>query len=135
MTTAADTLESARKAAVDGLANHSAWTALATDVQARLLGENKLSPEAKPALGDAGAVVAAVQARPLSSWGAEVDAVPARAAKALEAAVRFTAPKAGTVTLPTATISSADEVEAYLSDLRTRLTEALADHDTVVVKG
>ncbi len=135
VTTAADTLESARKAAVDGLANHSAWTALATDVQARLLGENKLSPEAKPALGDAGAVVAAVQARPLSSWGAEVDAVPARAAKALEAAVRFTAPKAGTVTLPTATISSADEVEAYLSDLRTRLTEALADHDTVVVKG
>jgi hypothetical protein len=61
--------------------------------------------------------------------------VPARAAKALEAAVLLTAPKAGTVTLPTATISTADEVEAYLADLRTKLTRALAEHDMVVVKG
>ena len=88
-----------------------------------------------PSSSDATAVVKAVQARPLSSWGAEVDAVPARAAKALEAALRLTAPKAGTVTVPTATLSSADDVETYLSDLRATLTQALAEHDTVVVKG
>lgn len=135
VTTAADSLESARKAAVDGLEQQAAWTVLDADVQARLLSENKLSPESKPALSDAVAVVKAVQIRPLSSWGAEVDAVPVRAMKALEAAVRLTAPKAGTVTLPTATISSADDVNSYLADLRARLTQALIDHDTVVVKG
>lgn len=135
VTSAADSLEAARKSAVDGLAKQPAWASLDSAKQEQLLGENKLSPEPKPALGDATAVVEAVRARPLSSWGAEVDAVPARAAKALEAAVRLTAPKAGTVTLPTATISNADEVEAYLEDLRAKLTQALADHDTVVVKG
>lgn len=135
VTSAGDSLEAARKSAVDGLAKQPAWASLDSAKQEQLLGENKLSPEPKPALSDATAVVEAVRARPLSSWGAEVDAVPARAAKALEAAVRLTAPKAGTVTLPTATISNADEVEAYLDDLRAKLTQALADHDTVVVKG
>lgn len=135
VTTAADSLETARRSAVDGLAKQPAWASLDFTKKEQFLSENKLSPETKPALSDAAAVVKAVQARPLSSWGAEVDAVPARAAKALEAAVRLTAPKAGTVTFPTATISSADDVDAYLDDLRAKLTQALADHDTVVVKG
>lgn len=135
VTSAAHSLEQARKSAVDGLAKQPAWASLDAQKQAQLLNENKLSPEVKPDLSDATAVVRAVQVRPLSSWGAEVDAVPARAAKALEAALRLTAPKAGTVTVPTATLSSADEVEAYLSNLRATLTQALADHDTVVVKG
>lgn len=135
VTITADSLETARKIAVDGLASQPAWMALEAANQAEILAANKLAPEAKPALGDAAAVVKAIRDRPLSSWEAEVDAVPARAAKALEAAVRLTAPKAGTVTLPTATISTPDDVETYLNDLRDRLTEALADHDTVVVKG
>jgi hypothetical protein len=133
--TAADTLETTRKAAVDALAKQAAWTALDADKQAQLLSDNKLSPGAKPTLNDAEAVLTAVQTRPLSSWSAEVDAVPARTAKALEAAVRLTAPKAGTVTIPAATISSADDVEAYLETLRAMLTAALSEHDTVVVKG
>lgn len=135
VTSAADSLEAARKHAVDGLAKQPSWASLDSAKQEQILGENKLSPEPKPALSDATAVVEAVRTRPLSSWGAEVDAVPARAAKALEAAVRLTASKAGIVTLPTATINTADEVEAYLDDLRAKLTQALADHDTVVVKG
>lgn len=135
VTTAADTLETTRKAAVDALAAQDAWTALDADKQTQLLSDNKLSPEAKPTLNDAEAVVKAVQVRPLSSWSAEIDAVPARAAKALEAAVRSMAPKAGTVTVPTATISSADDVDAYLETLRVVLNAALAEHDTVVVKG
>lgn len=65
----------------------------------------------------------------------EVDAVPARAAKALEAAVRLTAPKVGTVTIPAATISSVNDVKAYLESLRATLTAALSEHGTVVVKG
>lgn len=135
VTNAFDSLEAARKRAVDGLATQPAWTVLETAKQAEILLANKLLPQAKPVLSDAAAVVEAIQNRPLSSWGAEVDAVPARAAKALEAAVRLTAPKAGVVTLPTATISSSGDVEAYLNDLRVKLTHALADHDTVVVKG
>lgn len=135
VTSAADSLEAARKSAVDGLAKQSAWASLGAPMQAQFLSENKLSPETRPGLSDSPAVVRAVQVRPLSAWGAEVDAVPARAAKALESALRLTAPKAGTVTVPTTTLSSAEEIEAYLSDLRATLTQALVDHDMVVVKG
>ena len=71
----------------------------------------------------------------LASWGDVLDAIEARAAKALEAAVRLTAPKAGTVKVPTAILSSVDDLETYLEDLRAKLTRALAEHDTVVVKG
>lgn len=133
--TAADTLEATRKVAVDNLSKQEAWAALDADKRVQLLSDNKLSPGPKPSLNDAEAVVKAVQVRPLSSWSAEVDAVPARAANALEAAVRLTAPNAGTVTVPTATINSADDVEAYLGALRAALTRALAEHDTVMVKG
>ncbi|MBY6706229.1 BREX system P-loop protein BrxC [Rhodococcus sp. BP-241] len=135
VTTAAGTLQATRKAAVDALATHAVWTELDADKQTQLLSDNDLSSDAKPTLDDAEAVVKAVQARPLSSWSAEVDAVAARTARALEAAVRLTAPKAGSVTVPAATISSASDVEAYLEALKAVLTAALAEHDTVVVKG
>ena len=132
---ASDALEAARKSSVEGLAKQPEWASLDPAQQTLLLGEHQLAPEKRPELGDANAVLRAVQARPLSSWGAEIDAVPARAAKALEAAVRLTAPKAGTVTVPAATLRSVDDIETYLADLRATLSRALAEHDTVVVKG
>lgn len=132
---AAESLEQARQLAVDGLAHQQAWAALDPAKQGQLLAEHSLAPEAKPELSDPQAVLKAVQHRPLASWDAVLDAVSPRASKALEAAVRLSAPRAGTVTVPAASLSSADEIEAYLADLRVRLTKALADHDTVVVKG
>ncbi len=76
-----------------------------------------------------------MQDRPLAAWVAVLDAVPARAAKALEAAVRLSTPTAGTVTIPTATLDSVEDIEPYLENLRARLTQAFAEHDAVVVKG
>lgn len=132
---AANAVEHARQAAVDGLQHQPAWSALDPDKQGQLLSEHLLAPEDKPELGDAEAVLKAVQQRPLSSWGAVLDAIPARASRALEAGVRLTAPKAGTVTVPAATLVSAEDVETYLLDLRAKLTQALTEYDTVVVKG
>jgi hypothetical protein len=132
---AAESLEKARQLAVDGLLHQQAWSVLDPGTQEKLLAEHRLAPETKPELSDAQAVLKAVQQRPLPSWDAVLDAVPARASRALEAAVRLGAPKAGTVTVPAASLSSADEIDAYLVDLRIRLTMALAEHDTVVVKG
>jgi len=132
---AAESLETTRLQSVEGLQHQPTWSTLAPEKQEQLLAECSLAPEGKPELSDAEAVLRAVQHRPLASWDAVLDAVPARASKALEAAVRLTAPKAGTVTVPAASLSSAEEIETYLADLRVKLTRALADHDTVVVKG
>ena len=134
VTHAADSLEQARQLAVDELQHQPAWAALESSKQQQLLSNRSLAPESKPELGDSEAVLRAVQQRPLASWAAVLDAVPARSAKALEDAVRLTVPDAGTVTVPTATLSSADDVETYLDDLRAKLTQALTEHDTVMVK-
>lgn len=132
---AAESLEKSRALAVEGLQRQQAWAALDKGKQEELLGEHSLSPEAKPALGDSQAVLKAVQHRPISSWDAILDAVPARVSKALESAVRLSTPKAGIVAVPIASLSSSAEIEAYLADLRVKLNCALADYDTVVVKG
>ena len=81
------------------------------------------------------------QPRPLTPdrWiKAELDAIPQRASRALEAAIHLTTPaaKTATVRVSTASLSSADEVERYITALRMQLLDALNNgSDTVVVKG
>ena len=131
---AAASLEATRQQAVDGLRQQSAWSALDSAKQEQLLADYSLAPEGMPELGDPSAVLVAVQRRPLAAWEAVLDAVPTRASKTLEAAVRLTAPRSATVTIPTTSLRSV-EVEPYLDELREKLTGALAEHDIVVVKG
>lgn len=132
---AAQAVEKARQYAVDSLRQQAVWVALDSDKQEQILVEHSLAPEGKPELSGAHEVLKTVQQRPLASWDAVLDAVPARATKALEAAVRLSAPKAGTVMVPTATLSGVEDIEPFLTDLRAKLTQALAEHGTVVVKG
>ncbi|OZF29149.1 hypothetical protein CH296_18030 [Rhodococcus sp. 14-2496-1d] len=132
---AAEAVERAREMAVLELQNQPPWIALDAEMRDRLLNDHNLATAEKPELGDAEAVLKAVQQRPLSSWDAVLDAVPTRTARTLEAAVRLTAPKAGIVTVPAATLASAQDVDRYLAGLRSSLIEAIAEHDTVMVKG
>lgn len=132
---AAKSLENVRNQVVENLQQQQVWAALDVDKQQELLKAHNLGAEGKPELGSPEAVLKAVQDRPLASWIALLDAVPARAAMALEAAVRLSRPEAGTVTLPAASLNSIEDIEPYLRDLRAKLTEAFEQHDTVVVRG
>ncbi|MDV3355000.1 hypothetical protein [Dietzia sp. IN118] len=135
---AAVALRDARATAVAGLEQQPAWTALDDAKRAALLTEHHLGTEAAPNLADAAAVLKAAQARPLQGWTAELDAIPQRASRAMEAAIQLTTPaaKMTTVRVSTASLSSADEVERYIEALRVQLLDALnSGNDTVMVKG
>jgi hypothetical protein len=134
---AAGALRDTRKQAVEKLENQSAWKRLNQAQCASLLAAHHLTAESEPNLADPSAVLAAAQARPLQGWIAELDAIPQRASSALEAALRLATPAATTVTVSvlTASLSSSDEVERYVGDLRTQLLDALSSNDIVVVKG
>lgn len=128
----------ARATAVAGLEQQPAWTALDDAQREALLIEHHLGTEADPNLADAAAVLMAAQVRPLQGWTAELDAIPQRASRALEAAIQLTIPaaKMTTVRVSTASLSSADEVERYIEALRVQLLDALnSGNDTVMVKG
>ena len=135
--TAAVALVAARKKAVEGLEQQSAWKAVEHTQRIEILAANHLTEEPEPNLADPVAVLAAAQARPLQGWTAELDAIPQRASRALEAALRLAAPAAtaATVTVATASLSSTEEVERYVGDLRAQLLDALSSNATVVVKG
>lgn len=135
---AAVALRDARATAVAGLEQQPAWTALDEAQREALLTEHHLGIEAEPNLADAAAVLSAAQTRPLQGWTAELDAIPQRASRALEAAIQLTTPaaKTATVRVSAASLSSADEVERYIAALRMQLLDALnSGSDTVVVKG
>lgn len=135
---AAVALRDARVTAVTALEQQPAWTALGDAQREALLTEHHLGTEAVPNLADASAVLMAAQARPLEGWTAELDAIPQRASRALEAAIQVTTPAAKTTTVrvSTAILSSAEEVEHYIDNLHMQLVDALnSGNDTVVVKG
>ncbi|MGO1266052.1 BREX system P-loop protein BrxC [Brachybacterium paraconglomeratum] len=135
---AALALRDARASAVAGLEQQSAWTALDDTKREAVLREHHLGTEAAPNLADAAAVLKASQARPLQGWTAELDAIPQRASRALEAAIQLStsAARVTTVRVSPASLSSADEVERYIQALRGQLLDALtSDNDTVMVKG
>lgn len=132
---ASERLEHTRQLAVEGLLQQPAWVALEPDMQIQILAQHSLGPEGRPELNNPEAVLKAIKYRPLMSWDATVDAVPVRASKALEAAVRLTAPAAGTVTIPPSSLNSPEEIEPYLTFLREMLTLAFVEHNTVMVKG
>lgn len=135
---AAGALRDARATAVAGLEQQPAWAALGDAQRAALLAKYHLATEAEPNLSDASAVLMAAQARPLQGWTAELDAIPQRASRALEAAIQLTARDAKTTTVraATASLSSADEIEHYVGNLRMQLLDALNEgNDIVVVKG
>ncbi|MGP5622230.1 BREX system P-loop protein BrxC [Candidatus Corynebacterium faecigallinarum] len=131
-------LRDARERAVEALEQQPAWKSLNEAQQAVLLAEHHLEAEPEPNLADPSTVLEAAQARPLQGWTAEFDAIPQRASRALEAAIQLTAPSAKTTTVrvSTASLSSTDQIERYVENLRTQLLDALSSgNDTVVVKG
>lgn len=132
---AAHRLEAAQASALERLESVEAWAALDDEQRAELLASAGLDLEPAADLHDTSAVLRAVQRRPLSAWAYAVDAIDARARKALDEAVRRTAPQAVTVGLPGRTLRSAEEIEAYVAELQTMITDAFNGADAVVVRG
>lgn len=90
---------------VESLEQQPSWKALDEVQREALLTEHHLAAEPEPNLADPSAVLAAAQARPLQGWTAELDAIPQRASRALEAALRLTTPAAKTAAVRVSTAS------------------------------
>ena len=125
-------------------AAHSAWETAWTKGEERLANDatwGKLTPEqkhgirhdsgllmvAKPAVDSPQTIADALSQRGLSEWENVVKALPARIDDALAAAAALLEPKARTVALPGAMMKSEVELDAWLTKVRAKLAEALAD--------
>ncbi|MCC6192471.1 MAG: BREX system P-loop protein BrxC [Anaerolineales bacterium] len=94
------------------------WQALSQSDQSAILAANGIGPVPEPSVGTDEALLESLAAIPLREWESRLAALPGRVARAREEAARRLAPAAVTLQPPHGTLRSADEVDAYLAELR-----------------
>jgi hypothetical protein len=75
-----------------------------------------------------------LQKTSLPAWETRIAALPGQFQSAIEDAVRLTEPKAKDYKLPKRTIKSKEDLEEYLSELRTDLEELLKSGESIILK-
>lgn len=103
------------------------WNSLSPEQKHSIRQDNGLLQATQPAVGSAEAVADALQHRGLSQWADMVKALPTRIDDALAQAAADLEPKAHSVQLPSGLLKSEAELDAWLSDVRSRVVAALAD--------
>jgi len=114
------------------LAAEPAWKALDAVKQQSIRHECQLAPLPTGNRSTPDQVLAALTERGLDQWRVLTDAITSRAARAREQAITATTPKARPARLPKATISTTDELQAWLDRTKTELEQQLT-HGPVVV--
>jgi len=109
---------------------------------------SKLTPEQKDAIlvnhqllakpeikaTDSKGLLNQLQKTSLPAWETRIAALPGQFQSAIEDAVRLTEPKAKDYKLPKRTIKSKEDLEGYLSELRTDLEELLKSGESIILK-
>ena len=109
------------------LANDATWGKLTPEQKHGIRHDSGLLMVARPAVDTPQTIADALSQRGLSEWENVVKALPARIDDALAAAAALLEPKARTVALPGAMMKSEVELDAWLTKVRAKLAEALAD--------
>lgn len=109
------------------------WDRLTPEQQAAVERGSDLVLLAPPSVGTETQVLAAVEATPLSEWANRTAALPERLRRAQLAATRLLTPAAVSVKLPSATLATIEEVDAYVDKVRAMLRERVQAGTPVVV--
>jgi hypothetical protein len=119
------------------LASDATWSKLDAAAQSEIRREFGLGPPPSLAVATDDTLRQALDARPLSAWQADIDAVGERAAKALEEAARRLAASdpnraATTVAVRRGTLADEAAVRAWLDEHEEKLTEAVRKGPVIV---
>ena len=108
------------------------WLKLEPEDVARILEAHGLGPVPDLDIGDDEALMKCLEGAGLEDWNVQLLALPTRVSQAREEAARLSEPKAVTVRLTPATLSSREEVEDYIHDLREELLSQVEDHPVII---
>ena len=89
-------------------------------------------PETNPPVSTESEVHNALQSCDLATWKTHADAISTRCDAALAEAIKESEPKAKRVSLPQATIKSAEELDAWLTSAKSAIEETLKDGPAIV---
>lgn len=127
-----EVLEAAFAEAVRTLDTNEAWRKVELADREAILKETGLAAPEKPDVATDEALADCLDRRSLAGVRAETDAVPVRAARAVEQAARLLEPKVRPVALERATLRDAIEVEAWAERQKKALLEAVGNGPVLV---
>ncbi len=133
LTAEVESLRTAYDRELEGLEASAEWQQLDGDARADLLSGAGLAQVDPPAMSNDDDLLKALDTVPLAGWQERRQALPTKVAGARAAAAKRLEPKSVSLTLAQATIKSENEVDAYLSDLRTRLMQHVDAGETVII--
>ena len=126
-------LRDARQHALDALEASDAWNSLSEGDRHKLLGQHGLGPLPELDVGDDRALLEALDRFPLVETDHQTALVPAKLATIREQAAKILEPKAVVVSLPHATLRTADEVNIYLARLRDAIMPHVEANKPVII--
>lgn len=129
----AEELAAAQRDAITDLETWEGWSDLSPSDRESIIAESKLSPAAPPDVATEAQLLDALDATPLSAWQDRISLVPSRRDQARHRAALKLEPESVSVELPSATIKSADDLDAYVDELRAKVQPHLDADKTVII--
>ena len=109
------------------------WNKLNDEQWATIFTAHHLGPVAQLSIGTDDALLAGLDAKPLSAWETETVAIPTRMRQAREQAAKLLEPKAVRVRPKSTTLHDEAEVDTYLTELRSEILGHLKDGSPVIL--
>ncbi len=113
-------------AQMQGLVADANWQKLTAEQRAALLAQHHIEPPTKVDVSTSETLLDALDDCDLGRWIERTQALASRFDAVRLAAAQLLAPNVVRVTLPKRTLNGADEVEAWLAEVRTLLLEKIA---------
>lgn len=114
------------------LAAPDSWKQLTAEQRDTIIRANEIGPVADITVGTEEELRATLDARPLEGWRSYRDALPARFQAAALAAIRLLAPQAVRVSLPNATIKTAEDLDRWLAAVKRQVAAKLKDGPVIL---
>nr|MBA2724654.1 BREX system P-loop protein BrxC [Actinomycetota bacterium] len=125
-------LESTTNEAIAHAGQLPSWSIVGDSEARSVLARHGLSTPSLPKLGSPTDVLAALDINPLADWKNRIDAIPARLAAVQAELAQLAQPEAEVrrIKLPSRVLKSADDIDAYVAEVRQLLRAALIDNTT-----
>ncbi len=124
--------ESAIEAEHQRLEGNTTWMGCDPSQRKSLLHGQSVRSQSEPIIGSEAELLRALQVCDLPRWDTLKAALPQQFDQALTQAIKLSEPKARRLSIPSATIKTPEELEAWLTARRNEITEALKDGPVIL---
>jgi hypothetical protein len=127
-----DAFAKVREIQISKLESAAIWQKLSAEQQQNLLTASPIAANDTTPIGSVEELATALRRSPLAHWQDRTDALPSRVDSLLAAAAKLLEPKAQRVILPSATLKSEAELDAWLAESRQTIAKALKDGPVIL---